>query len=393
MIKKTFSVIGLGYGDEGKGTVVDWLASQYSENALVIRHSGGHQVGHTVKMGDVIHGFRNFGSGTFRGVPTYYDKLCTVSPLGFHMEYNDLFIKAPKIKPIVFVHPKALVVTIFDIAYNRAKDKIYQHGSVGLGFAATIKRSDLIPLYVFDLKYDFVIDKKINYIIDYYNNLTVNEELYDAYHIELNKLVHNGFSPEDFLKSCKFFIENTVIVNMEKDYNFNNSFDYFIYEGNQGVLLDKFHGFFPHVTYGHTTNKTVNFVNEVFYVTRAYTTKHGNGFLQNESIEMLPLINNEDEQNLNNIYQGHFRHSLLSYDYLRYAIEADGTDLNYSASTKKNLVITCMDQIKNPLITVDKNLVQLVPEIFEGLVDKVYVNTSPKSETITLAKDFNYGDN
>lgn len=394
MIKKTFSVIGLGYGDEGKGTVVDWLASQYPKNSLVIRRSGGHQVGHTVKIGELLHEFRNFGSGTFRGVPTYYDKACTVSPLEFHMEYDLLFVKAPTIKPIVYVHPKALVATIYDMAYNRAKDSVFHHGSVGLGFAATIKRSNFIPLYVFNLNYKFVIIEKIKHIIDYYDSLTTNEHINREYHLQLDKLLGDGFSLDEFLESCDFFMDNTIMIDIEKNDAFADSFEYIIYEGNQGILLDKFHGFFPHVTYGHTTSKTVGNVNEIFYVTRAYATKHGEGLLNNELIGMLPLINNQYEQNINNPYQGKFRTAILDYEYLRYAIVADETDLDYyDPLTKKNLIITCMDQIKNPVITMGKSIQNLVPEIFEGLVDKVYVNNSPESSTIVLTKDFNYGDN
>ena len=168
MAVKTFSVIGLGYGDEGKGSVVDYLASKYPENSLVIRHSGGHQVGHTVMVDGVIHEFRNFGSGTFRGVPTYYSKATTVSPLGFHIEYDVLYKKMPNITPIVYVHPLCPVVTVYDIAYNRAIDTLYQHGSVGLGFSATLKRHELYSLHAFNLKYPTILAKKLEDIENYY---------------------------------------------------------------------------------------------------------------------------------------------------------------------------------------------------------------------------------
>ena len=125
-LQKTFSVIGLGYGDEGKGSVVDYLAAKYPKNSLVVRHAGGHQVGHTVMVDNIIHEFRNFGSGTFRDVPTYYTKPCTISPIGFHIEYDTLYEKMPTVTPIVYIHPLCPIVTIYDIDFNA----VIAHGSI-----------------------------------------------------------------------------------------------------------------------------------------------------------------------------------------------------------------------------------------------------------------------
>lgn len=64
-------VLGTFFGDEGKGQTVHNLCNKYigkRESVLVVRFSGGHQVGHTVKHGDMMHTFSNFGSGTLLGV-------------------------------------------------------------------------------------------------------------------------------------------------------------------------------------------------------------------------------------------------------------------------------------------------------------------------------------
>lgn len=74
-------VLGSFMGDEGKGQTVHNICAKNPENSLVIRFSGGHQVGHTVKYGDLMHTFSNFGSGTLLGVPTYWSEYCTVDPL------------------------------------------------------------------------------------------------------------------------------------------------------------------------------------------------------------------------------------------------------------------------------------------------------------------------
>ena len=90
MIMQTNIILGLGYGDEGKGKTTAWLAGQ-SESPLVIRFSAGHQAGQTV-VNDrgQRHVFSNFGSGTFSGVPTYWSAYCTFNPVVYHHEQRAL---------------------------------------------------------------------------------------------------------------------------------------------------------------------------------------------------------------------------------------------------------------------------------------------------------------
>jgi adenylosuccinate synthase len=83
------AVIGLGFGDEGKGMFTDYLCSQLPD-AMVVRFSGGHQAGHTVEYKNKRHVFANFGSGSLRGNPTYWSKHCTVEPLGLFNELDIL---------------------------------------------------------------------------------------------------------------------------------------------------------------------------------------------------------------------------------------------------------------------------------------------------------------
>ena len=65
----TYVVVGLQFGDEGKGLLTNFLC-QESPNSLVVRYSGGQQAGHTVVLDGKQHVFSNFGSGTLNGNPT-----------------------------------------------------------------------------------------------------------------------------------------------------------------------------------------------------------------------------------------------------------------------------------------------------------------------------------
>ena len=74
-------VIGAGFGDEGKGNMVNYLCKN-SEKPLVIRFNGGHQMGHMCVVNEMRHIFSNFGSGSLVGAPTYISEYCTVDPVG-----------------------------------------------------------------------------------------------------------------------------------------------------------------------------------------------------------------------------------------------------------------------------------------------------------------------
>lgn len=338
-------VIGLGYGDEGKGLTTDYLCRQ-SNNPLVIRFSGGHQAGHTVvnENGD-RHVFSSFGAGTMGGYPTYWSQYCTFSPMAFINELATL--KKMELQPMIYVDTLAMVTTPFDVMYNHFLEEKNNHGSVGVGFGATIQRNEgPQKLYVKDLKYPQVVKEKLKAIEAYYFKKT------------------NGNLSKDkikeqvaiFIKILDIIVDTITIVQEKSFFQeiiTKGLFEDLVFEGSQGILLDMDFGFFPNVTRCNTTSKNaleiVNRYNlptpKIYYITRAYQTRHGNGFLSNEDLP-LELHENPNETNQYNQWQGHQRKSVLDIDLLNYAIECDK---NYSGTSSKNLVITCLDQLTSNL--------------------------------------------
>src|SRR5574343_254507 len=79
------AVIGLNYGDEGKGMWTDYLLRN-SEKPIVVRNNGGAQVGHTVVFNNQRYIFSHLGSGTLRGAPTLFTRNTVVNPLLFLKE-------------------------------------------------------------------------------------------------------------------------------------------------------------------------------------------------------------------------------------------------------------------------------------------------------------------
>jgi adenylosuccinate synthase len=317
-------VIGIGFGDEGKGRVVDYLCSRH-HIPLVVRFSGGHQAAHHVIAEGVDHVFSNFGSGTLRGVPTYWSRYCTVDPVGI---MNELAIlKEKKINPVLYVDEQCPVTTPYDKAINLKLDRASGHGSCGVGFGQTFQREeDRYSLLFSDLFSPTVFEIKMNMIGKYYSSLRLS------------------------LKYCNDFMSAVDGLTQSKNIISSRGFPTsvgrpYIFEGSQGLLLDQDIGFFPHVSRTNCDTKNIlemGFTPKINLVTRAYQTRHGNGPMTNEDIPHNIKVN-PYEQNSSDNFQGEFRRTLLDLDLLKYAINKDV----YIRSNTRTLFVTCLDLIES----------------------------------------------
>jgi len=190
-------------------------------------------------------------------------------------------------------------------------------------------------LYAIDLLYKDIFTEKVNQIHKYYINLCETTQKLKFFNEQFKKEM---FLFEQAMGSLRFNI---------RAYDFLTEYNDIIFEGSQGIMLDMDHGIFPHVTYANTTSKNAIEITkklgitdiEIYYVTRSYQTRHGNGWMSNE--EKLKLIHTKDEINVFNEWQRGFRIGEIDYNLLNYALEIDNL---YSQNVNKNLVVTCLDQ-------------------------------------------------
>ena len=383
---KTQAVIDLGFGDSGKGLVTAFLCSK-SKNPLVIRFSGGSQAGHTVIHKNIRHIFSSFGSGTLQGVPTYWSKNCTFDPNSFNNEYCALIKNG--ISPIIYVNKKCPVTTPFEIIRNISLNSINNHGTCGVGFGETIQREE---------DHHSILAEDIEHLTVLHEKLVLNYR----YTLERIKELPNDFTHDDIINMHKLFLlecsglmkqikeKGVIKLVSDSDYLPFTPTDY-IYESSQGLLLDKDIGFFPHVTRSNVGFKAIDTdVDEIFYVTRAYQTRHGNGPMTNEKINH-NIKENPHETNTYHKYQGHFRRTLLDIDLLKYALMKD----NPPGNVKKNLVITCLDHVENEhRYTIDgkvecqsteERFIKAIFELLGGDFDDVYISKSDKYSNIRKA--------
>jgi adenylosuccinate synthase len=374
---KRRAVIGLGFGDEGKGVVTDYLCSQNPDSTTVMRFSGGHQCAHTVVVDGIEHVFANFGSGTLRGCPTYWSEYCTFEPTGFIKEYN--ILKEKGINPCIYIHDNCKVTTPEDIVANW-KEANNNHGTTGTGFWKTIERNQAgITLSISDILNNRHGKKRSN-VMEYYKHIVGNDAS-----ITLGIDFHGSLTKLERILNESVFLSN--VYPTDKD---------IVFEGNQGLLLDKDIGFFPHVTPSKTNLNNIfklgYELDEVYLVTRAYQTRHGNGPMSNED-KTLNIIEVHEKATKENQFQGKLRKTILDLDLLKKGVDEGINETCERREITKNLVVTCLDQIKGkPTLTHNKKLIEFdtIKNFIKyigkalGIDGKLHGNWSKYSNTIQV---------
>ncbi len=351
-------VIGLMFGDEGKGIMTDELCSQINDT-IVVRFSGGQNAGHTVIINDKKHVHSNYGSGTLRGRPSYFTEHCSVYLNTLNDEKNKL--EKMGITPKLYVHPLAKLTTPYDVAYNQMREHQLRHGSCGVGISSTMQRHDAgYKLYAMDLFNEDMLKKKLVNIGNYYSDKVKdysNEEKY----------IFTGYLLTSLRRFSYLLNKNLFDI---VDYSELDKYTQVVFEGSQGILLDMDHGIFPNVTYANTTCKNaMDVLNkigytgyiDIYYMTRCYQTRHGNGWMSNN--DDITLINNEEEINIENEWQGKMRVGELDYNLINQSLRID--DLYHINKSKihKHLTVTCLDQ--RPHFKVDYSKIEGIHKIIE----------------------------
>ncbi|MBI2449964.1 MAG: adenylosuccinate synthetase [Candidatus Nealsonbacteria bacterium] len=345
MTGEAILVGGLGFGDEGKGSIVDYLVRTQGAK-LVVRYNGGAQAGHNVVTPEGLHHtFSQFGSGTFvPGVKTHLSRFMILNPLGMVREEEHL--RSLGIKDVfqrTTIDELALVTTPFQIAVNRLLetwrgDK--KHGSCGIGIGQTIedyeKYGDKV-LFAKDLKNPAIMSKKLEFIqkqcLQAVRSITSNLSNTETVKTELEWLECKNavdYLVKEFsqFSACARIVGEKYLTKLLEDSS------PVIFEGAQGALLDRNCGFKPHITKTDTTlaNAYV-LLREAGYkgkitkigVLRAYATRHGAGPLPTEDEKLTKMLN--DDHNVYNQWQDNFRVGWLDIPLTKYAIMInDGVD-------------------------------------------------------------------
>lgn len=340
-------VVGANYGDEGKGHVTNYLASNSNGNAAVVRYNGGAQAGHTVEANGLRHVFKHFGSGTLSGIPTILSEKFIVNPILLFKE-AEVLSRLGVEDVMMFASEDAILTTPYDVYVNQELETSRgkkNHGSCGMGINETVNRSLLNDTRL-TLK-DFV-DGNYDEILD-----TIENEWFPA-RLKVLGLEVVDIKTHPLLSTCRErFVNDTLemleLVEIFEGDNAYNYFDHLVFEGAQGLRLDADSIDFPHVTNSKTgfvgassIIKTLPFDEiHVHYLTRSYLTRHGAGPLVNEC-----ELDIKDKTNKKNQFQGHLRFSKdLGVERLKSDIEKDIAEAEIvSDCIRKTLVVTWCDE-------------------------------------------------
>ena len=346
----------LGYGDAGKGSIVDYLTRQLHAHT-VIRYNGGAQAAHNViDPTGAHHTFAQFGSGTLvPGVRTHLSRFMLVDPLNLMREERHLqTLGITDALDRLTIDRAALVTTPYHQALNRlrevARDRD-RHGSCGLGIGETM--ADALALgervpRMGDLLEPIGLKQKLQTLRDWKLSQlqAIHADLPDTELVRRERAVIEDAHFLDFLVDTYRRLARRVAI-VEPNYLAELLADgIVIAEGAQGVLLDEWYGFHPYTTWSTTTFQNADtLLQEQHYdgqivrlgVLRAYATRHGPGPFVTEDTALTAAL--PEAHNVPNAWQLAMRVGHFDAVATRYALALTGPiDL---------LVVTHVDRLRD----------------------------------------------
>ena len=271
-------ILGLQWGDEGKGKIVDVLTNNYD---IIARFQGGPNAGHTLEFDEIKHVLHTIPSGIF------HDKKINVigngvviDPVIFKKEIDTLKNLGVDVSSKLFVSRKAHLIfpthRLIDQASELSKGK-KKIGSTLKGIGPTyMDKTGRNGFRVGELEIDGW-ENKLN------NLISKHERLIKNFNVEINYNIDE--LKDEFLDALKFLKSLTLIDSEHYFHTSLKSNKKILAEGAQGSLLDIDFGTYPYVTSSNTTSAGActglgippNKIGNVYGIFKAYTTRVGSG--------------------------------------------------------------------------------------------------------------------
>jgi len=379
-------LLGLQWGDEGKGKIVDALSPDYD---VIARFQGGPNAGHSLEFNNVKHILHLIPSGIFHA-----DKLniigngVVIDPAVFKKEIEELGPSVDELSKRLIISNKANLILpshrILDAAYECSKGNSKIGSTLkGIGPAYTDK-TGRNGLRVGDiLKEDFVLKYK-----DHLNDHLAILKTYD-FKFDIEEYEKGWFEGIEMLK--RFPISNTeYLINelAQKDKKI-------LAEGAQGTMLDLDFGSYPFVTSSNTISAgactglgaSPKLIGEIFGIFKAYCTRVGSGPFPTE-------LHDDTGTNLRNIGRefgsttGRPRRcGWLDLPAMKYSIMINGVTRLFM--TKAD-VMSGFESIK--ICTdykIDGEICHELPFNIDSIIEPVYTVVKGWEEDISGQRDFN----
>jgi len=283
---KNIVVVGSQWGDEGKGKIVDWLSEQAD---VVIRFQGGHNAGHTLVIDGVTYKLRLLPSGIVRkNKISVIGNGVVVDPWALLDEIKEIREKGVEVSPENLMISEAANLIL---PFHREMDEI-REDAAGKGKIGTTRRG-IGPAYedkvgrrsirVMDLRSENNLDQRLETVLLHHNAIRKGLG---------KKIFEKDQLKKDLLKIAPEILKFSQPVWLKID-QFKKQKKRILFEGAQGILLDVDHGTYPFVTSSNTVASSAatgtgcgpNSINYVLGITKAYTTRVGEGPFPTELVD------------------------------------------------------------------------------------------------------------
>jgi len=339
---RAVTVVDLGFGDAGKGALVDGLVARHRAE-LVVRFNGGAQAGHTVVTPEGrSHTFSQLGAGSFRpGTQTLLARHVVVHPGALLFEARHLEeqgVASPLAR--LAIARRALLSTPWHQLLGRARELLRgaaRHGSCGVGVGEA-RRAHLedpsASLFAKDLTDPARLHRLLNQGREAARELA-RTELAALRDDEAGREVLRTLDdPEVNRRTVELFSHVARAVRLLDEEGVRRLVTFgeqLVLEGAQGVLLDEDFGFHPYTTWSRTTFAHADeLLDEVGFegarvrlgVLRTYGVRHGPGPFPSEDAQLAAAL--PEPHNAAGPWQGEFRVGWCDLVAARYAVAACG---------------------------------------------------------------------
>ena len=288
-------ILGLQWGDEGKGKIVDNLSQSVD---VVCRFQGGHNAGHTIKVNDeqtVLHLIPSgilhdnakclIGNGVVLALDALDEEIRKLKDKGIN--FQDRF----------YISSACSLILPSHISIDKVRDKKESIGTTGRGIGPAYEdKIGRRAVRFGDIGNKSLLKEKIELLVGYHNRLL--KELHNHEPHDVNEIFESVIKYKDLYD--QFCVDSQDLM-----YEWVKNKKSILFEGAQGTLLDIDHGTYPYVTSSSTTAGGVStglgigpkFIDKIIGISKAYATRVGEGpFLTelfDENGEMIAKKGNE----------------------------------------------------------------------------------------------------
>ena len=277
MMKQNISLLGLQWGDEGKGKVVDNLANDLD---AAVRYQGGHNAGHTLIVNGKKIVFHLLTSAIcHENIKCYIGRGVVVSLEALFSEIKEAQEVLGSIENRLVISPACSLIQPYHIQLDQLREQsnnLTKIGTTGRGIGTSYEdKVGRRSIRIADLYNEAKLKDKLEQSLEFYNSIF--KYSFDSPEIDLNKLYEINLEHAEILKP---YVGNVI----EEIRELQNNNKKILFEGAQGALLDVSLGTYPFVTSSNLiggisagTGISPSDIDYTIGITKAYTTRVGEG--------------------------------------------------------------------------------------------------------------------